>query len=247
MTIAALAAVAAGVSAALHAASGTNVQSAGRTVWDGVFSRAQVTRGLDAYREHCAACHGDDLAGDSARAIAGAAFVDEWREDTVDSLFTRVQQTMPRGAPRSLPERTYADVIAYLLARNGFPEGDAELAPDALADIRIEGRDGPQPPPNFSLVVSMGCLARDGMRWHLTQATAPRRTREPEATLAPEARDALAKAPAGALTFQLEDVHAGLGATVGHRAEVRGLLIRQPAGDRLSVTGVQTLPAPCTP
>ena len=47
---------------------------------------------------------------------------------------------MPQGAPGSLSEETYADLVAYLLAEIGYPSGQDELSPEAigLKDIAIE-------------------------------------------------------------------------------------------------------------
>jgi mono/diheme cytochrome c family protein len=36
----------------------TFAQSAGATVWDGVFTDEQVKRGMGAYERDCASCHG---------------------------------------------------------------------------------------------------------------------------------------------------------------------------------------------
>src|SRR5688572_1604854 len=41
-------------------------QSRPQTVWDGVFTEAQAARGQNEYKQACAACHKDDLLGDTA-------------------------------------------------------------------------------------------------------------------------------------------------------------------------------------
>ena len=44
---------------------------------------------------------------------------------------------MPRGAPGSLGENVYLDIVAHLLKENGFPAGSHELTADALDGIRV--------------------------------------------------------------------------------------------------------------
>ena len=38
-----------------------------KSVWDGVYSDAQATRGKTAYSEQCASCHGPELTGGANR------------------------------------------------------------------------------------------------------------------------------------------------------------------------------------
>ncbi len=35
---------------------------------------------------------------------------------------------MPADAPKSLKDEEYADIIAFLLSKNGYPAGQAELS-----------------------------------------------------------------------------------------------------------------------
>ena len=42
-----------------------------KSVWSGVYTSEQATRGGDLYRSKCAECHGDDLEGREQRAGAG--------------------------------------------------------------------------------------------------------------------------------------------------------------------------------
>ena len=92
----------------------------GKTVWDGVFNEAQARRGQEAYAMHCSSCHTEDLSGLSAPALKGDQFMENWREDSVKSLFTLIQTRMPRRAPASLSEETYVDIVAHILAVTCF-------------------------------------------------------------------------------------------------------------------------------
>jgi mono/diheme cytochrome c family protein len=101
------------------------------SVWDGAYSQAQADRGQAQYKAHCAACHGDALnGGDSAPPLAGGNFLSNWNQQSAGDLFTRIKTTMPLDAPGSLGSPTVSDIEAFLLSKNGFPAGQADLARD---------------------------------------------------------------------------------------------------------------------
>src|SRR5216117_3733554 len=150
-----------------------------KTVLDGVFTAAQAERGKEAYATHCSTCHMEDLGGLSAPALKGEQFIDNWREDSVRSLFTFIRTQMPQRAAGSLEEKMYVDILAHILSVNMFPSGPNELSADALGSIDLVGKDGPAPIPKFALIALVGCLARaDGEEWKLDNASAPARTRQ---------------------------------------------------------------------
>ena len=129
-----LAIVAMGASVAAYA------QGAGRTVWAGTYSADQATRGKAAYDGSCAVCHGASLAGgDSAPALAGGAFLNNWNGTSAAELFDRIHTTMPATNPGSLSIAQVADIEAYMFQANGFPAGPIALSGDAatLSTIRI--------------------------------------------------------------------------------------------------------------
>jgi mono/diheme cytochrome c family protein len=112
-----------------------------RSVWDGVYSADQAKRGQEVYGRECASCHGSDLSGgESAPALAGAGFLSNWTSLTVGDLFDRTQKSMPQNTPGKLNRAQTADVVAYMLSANRFPEGKAELdkQTEALKQIRID-------------------------------------------------------------------------------------------------------------
>ncbi|HEX3746971.1 MAG TPA: cytochrome c [Bryobacteraceae bacterium] len=112
-----------------------------RSVWDGVYTAAQAKRGQDVYAAKCASCHGSDLTGgESAPPLAGPGFLSNWTSLTVGDLFERTRVSMPQDDPGKLPRAQVADVIAYLLSANRFPEGKVELDKQAevLKQIRID-------------------------------------------------------------------------------------------------------------
>jgi mono/diheme cytochrome c family protein len=118
----------------------TVAQSGGSSVWDGVFTDAQSTRGQATYQNECAGCHGTSLeGGDMTPPLVGGAFTSNWNDLTLGDLFERIRVTMPLDKPGRLTRQQNADVIAYLLKSNTWPPGTTELPPEpgALKQIKI--------------------------------------------------------------------------------------------------------------
>ena len=115
--------------------------STSRSVWDGVYTEEQATRGEEIYRKECASCHGDTLVGGGGAApLTGGAFLSNWNGLTVGDLFDRIRKTMPQGSLGKLTKQQDADVLAYLLSFNKFPAGKTELQKQVefLREIRFE-------------------------------------------------------------------------------------------------------------
>lgn len=97
------------------------------------FTAAQAATGKTAYDSNCAVCHGSTLTnGTFGTPLAGDYFKGEWSGKTVRALFEHAQ-TMPPGSPKSLPNDTYADIVAYILQTNGAEPGAAKLTADTAA------------------------------------------------------------------------------------------------------------------
>jgi mono/diheme cytochrome c family protein len=112
-----------------------------RSVWDGVYTAEQAKRGLSLYGKECASCHGSDLTGgEAAPPLAGAGFLSNWTGLSVGELFDRTRQSMPMNDPGKLTRAQNADILAYVLSMNRFPDGKAELdkQSETLKQIRIE-------------------------------------------------------------------------------------------------------------
>ena len=127
--------------AALAVLAGTAVSQTQRSVWDGVFTAEQARRGQARYNELCSSCHGDTLGGgESAPPLAGGEFLANWNTLTVGDLFDRTRSTMPQNKPGSLSREANAEIMAYLLSANQFPDGKEALpqASEVLKEIRIE-------------------------------------------------------------------------------------------------------------
>jgi mono/diheme cytochrome c family protein len=111
------------------------------SVWDGVFTQEQASRGKTLYSKECASCHGQALDGSGqAPPLSGADFKGNWNGQTVDDLFEKVQTSMPGDQPGKLSRAQNADILAFVLGNNGFPAGSKELSSDAavLQKIRFE-------------------------------------------------------------------------------------------------------------
>ena len=115
-----------------------------RTTLDGVFTGGQASRGGDAYRAYCRSCHGDDLQGgpvqdldDPAPALKRPGY--GVSRQTLGGLYNYMAENMPYDNPGGLEEKTYVDIIAFILRENGYPEGSTELPvkPDVLKTIKI--------------------------------------------------------------------------------------------------------------
>ena len=60
--------------------------------------------------------------------------MEKYRESTLDLLFEKTKTTMPRGAPASLSDKAYVDIVSYLLKVNEFPAGAEELRVEDLRE-----------------------------------------------------------------------------------------------------------------
>jgi mono/diheme cytochrome c family protein len=107
---------------------------ASRSVWDGVYSREQASRGQTAYNSKCARCHGDALlGGEDSPPLVDKDFLERWNGKSVGSLVELTRGTMPSDGPGKVSRQQCTDIIAYLLGANGFPAGKSDLESDAAA------------------------------------------------------------------------------------------------------------------
>jgi mono/diheme cytochrome c family protein len=110
-----------------------------KSVKEGVYTDAQAKRGEALYKDQCAACHGDDLAGSGPMPpLAGNDFVKNWKN--LGDLFDKIHISMPASSPGSLTEAQTADIISYVLSVGKYPSGATELAPkmEPLMQIMME-------------------------------------------------------------------------------------------------------------
>jgi mono/diheme cytochrome c family protein len=217
------------------AAAQTN--TARRTVWDGVYTEAQAARGVTAFGQSCSGCHA--LAAEGKAPLVGEAFWKSFAQKTVGDLLEFVGTYMPNGAPGSLDEASYQDIVALMLKSNGFPAGATELRRNTIAGVQIVPKDGSTELPAKALVRVVGCLARSGADWVVTSATVPERA-ERAATAEEDATR-----PLGSRTMPLKFVVTHLDPLAGARVAVTGLLIGAGGADGINVTGVSRVAQKC--
>ena len=98
-----------------------------------LYTQAQAERGKTAYAQHCALCHGKNLEGTPANPLTGERFMAKWGQGnyTIDDLYFITKTQMPYGKPDSLTPQQYIDIVALMLASNGYIAGTRELRVDA--------------------------------------------------------------------------------------------------------------------
>jgi quinoprotein glucose dehydrogenase len=237
----------------LHAVSGVGARtsqspaasgaSAGRSVWDGVFTQPQAERGRGFFLEHCAGCHGADLRGGEAKALVGTQFWANWQETDVDYLLGQIRKNMPFSEDGSLAgtlgESTYVDIVAHILTSNGFPAGPRELTSAASVGVRIVPKEGPGELPADAFAHVVGCLARGGGgEWQLVRATRPARA---TASSVPQT-----DSPLGDRVVVLKFVITPLQKYEGFRMSATGRLIGEGGSGGLNVSRIAPVSQTCS-
>jgi mono/diheme cytochrome c family protein len=208
-----------------------------RTAWEGVYTEAQAARGMTAFGQSCSGCHA--LAAEGKSPLVGEPFWKSFAQETVGDLLNYVSANMPNGAPGSLNESTYRDIVALMLKSNGFPAGTTELQRGTIADAQIVQKDGSTELPADALVHVVGCLAKSGADWVVTKATTPERA----AHVAPGLEDATRSL--GSRTMPLKFVLTRLDPLAGSRVAVNGLLIGAGGAEGINVMAVSRVAQKC--
>ena len=217
-------------------------------IWQGVYTAAQAERGKAVFNTTCLRCHGEDLAGNTAPALKGDRFQSSWGGDVIDSLFTKVRDTMPPNFGTILDDQVKLDVVTYILQTNGFPAGTTELAVGSadLATVQIVKKGEQAVVQNFSLVQTVGCLASGpNNTWLLTRTADPVATRDDVPS--DRALTAAASKPLGAKTFRLISVVPFKPEShTGQKVEARGLIYAEPGDERINLTSLRALGGNCS-
>jgi hypothetical protein len=226
-----------------------------KSAWDGAYTAAQADRGQKAFNANCASCHQANLGGKGeVPALRGDGFMERWHDYSVKPLFDLIRTEMPplrfrTPETKPLAENLYVDIITYILKANSFPPGNTELTVDTLDKVQILGKNGMQPPPQFALILSVGCLKYRPVSWMLSNATDPVRATMPDIATRDEVEDAKIQF-LGFRDYRLADFgYLGRGfdpeSLEDHRILVKGYIIRQQAFERISVTSVVDVAAQC--
>jgi mono/diheme cytochrome c family protein len=112
-----------------------------RTTRDKIYSKEQAKQGAAQYAKACARCHDPAKVEPGKKPgppLIGDAFQAQWKDRTLGELLTLIQLTMPNDGSAVLSPEETADVVAYMLSVNGYPEGAAPLkAGGATDEIKI--------------------------------------------------------------------------------------------------------------
>jgi len=114
-----------------------------QSVWDGVYTEEQASRGQTFYQQSCGRCHGANLAGTFETPPLMGRFIPYWAGSTMDVMFDYVSTAMPLDRPGSLGPTANAAIVAYLLKANGFPAGAKEFGTNADAQKTISFDSAP--------------------------------------------------------------------------------------------------------
>jgi mono/diheme cytochrome c family protein len=89
------------------------------------FSSDQADRGEKRYAKDCEECHGKTLKGglNGGAPLRGLSFEQKYADAPASTMFEFMSNEMPPNAPGRYSPSTYADLMAYILKRNGFRPG----------------------------------------------------------------------------------------------------------------------------
>jgi cytochrome c5 len=209
-------------------------------IWQGVYTGAQADRGKSNYNSSCLRCHGDTLQGNTAPALSGDRFFTTWGNEPIASLFAKIRDTMPPNFGTSIDDQTKLDIVAYILQTNGYPGGSGELTQNGtdLASAQILKKGEQAIVQNFSLVQTVGCLARGpDNTWMLTRTADPLVTRDD--TPSKQALSSAVQRALGTRTFKLLSAKPFNPEThQGHKMEARGLIYSDAGDERLTLTAL---------
>jgi alcohol dehydrogenase (cytochrome c) len=112
--------------AAAFVLAGCSLGSAASSTSSG-FTNQQAQQGVGVYSANCSSCHGSTLKGVSAPALIGSKFASSItnRFTTAGKLFDYVSSQMPVNNPGSLSKAQYQQVVAFVLAQNGYAPSPA--------------------------------------------------------------------------------------------------------------------------
>jgi hypothetical protein len=219
-----------------------------RMVGDGVFTEAQAARGKKAFESStCTKCHLDTLegreqtgGGNGGAALIGLRFVQDFGEGKLSKLVNKIRVDKPVENPGTLTEQAALDMAAYILMKNNYPAGRADLTTAVAGETWIPGPPGAMGIADHAIVMATGCLFNDPSNsWLLTNAGDLK-------VVTPDAPGGVAGAT-GKNTFRLLDAyHYDAASQKDHTVKVVGYLVRLGAEIRVSLTSLQTVAPSCS-
>ena len=218
-------------------------QAPKKSLWDGVYTADQASRGESQYSNTCAQCHGPELKGDARyKPLVGDGFWSYFQGRNAEYMLDFISKNMPNGAPGSLDTGKYQDLMAFILSKNGVPAGMTPLSAAAITGVALAPKDGPIQAdlPDKSAARIIGCLAKGGSSgWVVNKAPSPVRADDKDA-IAGEKTRAL-----GDRDIPLLFVLTPLDKMVGHKVWAKGVLAGAGGANGLNVTEVGDLGPTC--
>jgi alcohol dehydrogenase (cytochrome c) len=131
----------------------------------GDYTREQAQIGAQIYSGSCSVCHGSRLQGGAAPALTGPAFAQSLKAtySTASALFALISTQMPVNNPGSLSKTQYTQVLAFILAKNGYPAGSVPLDAahlDAVALLPYPNQDAKAAPDANLEIANIGSANR---------------------------------------------------------------------------------------
>jgi alcohol dehydrogenase (cytochrome c) len=131
----------------------------------GDYTREQAQIGAQIYSGSCSVCHGSKLQGGAAPALTGPAFAQSLKATytTASALFALISTQMPVNNPGSLSKNQYTQVLAFILAKNGYPAGSVLLDAaqlDKVALLPYPNRDAKAAPDANLEIANIGSANR---------------------------------------------------------------------------------------
>jgi hypothetical protein len=114
-----------------------------RSVWSGVYSAAQASRGEYAYSDdECGSCHNEVGGASGDPELVGSHFMADWDGQSALELARHIHSST-MGNPGDIGIAEATDLIAFILRENEIPAGSSDLPTDqhALARIRIDAQN----------------------------------------------------------------------------------------------------------
>jgi alcohol dehydrogenase (cytochrome c) len=128
---------------------GNKIAAAQQPARPGPFTAEQADAGRAIYETTCSRCHLPDFKGTfEAPPLAGANFMNMWRNRPTSDLFSRIRNSMPLSNPGSLSDQDAVGLVAYILQANGAIAGTQALTPETIVPIgAVTTGNAPAPAP----------------------------------------------------------------------------------------------------
>lgn len=101
------------------------------TVKDKVYTTEQADRGEKSFQQGCPKCHlFDGPVTKDGPPLGGDVFFNKWEGKSVFEMGVEIRLNMPPDGSIVIDPDEAADLIAFILRKNGFPPGDKPLTVD---------------------------------------------------------------------------------------------------------------------